>query len=553
MEETFAKAHDFIAKEEGIKQAFEARMSELQRIASGGFASGVEKVGPVRAECESQAPQLAPQFRTQAASALSGFDAQWQTYRSNKLEESLSRGEEIVAGVKPADGPERVLDSFKEIKTTLAAAAPLLAQPPELPGAVAGRLSRIKAEVQKWTNTASKWEEAKAALPGASTLEDYLKSLDQIVLSPFAGESVKTEVAKVGGFNISMQSLLGQLLLPNDPTNWSTLTNASDWNMSLMPEGTTDAEKDFYFKLRDDPNAININLYKLEADPHPGNRNMTHNVYVRGTIDKQQNGGDFAGTVYDPAVDPHALRFVSRSYSTYDFHVSPLQRTAESDTYERLGFGNLIDSNNYQKPILQLLDELNSDSEASAVFRAYATFRLWAIAQVRPEKWGLPWCPAAAAHIQALSDLGAGNIKSGDWLVAERKRKIEAKLQDYFDKAKAKPMEKQARFLQQLVHDTCVKGFSYAGYVDADGKPVFRSPPVGSVELCGWNRAGEAVLFRRDGDSGTFAQPSDPQPYSPLFIFAGNRSDLLKQTLKATGYQRALAEHDLPPFYGGLP
>ena len=81
----------------------------------------------------------------------------------------------------------------------------------------------------------------------------------------------------------------------------------------------------------------------------------------------------------------------------------------------------------------------------------------------RPGEWGFRWCPAAAAHIQALTGLGAKEIKSGDWLVPERVDKFERPLQKYFARAGAVSLEKQARFLQQLARDTCRQGLFLRG------------------------------------------------------------------------------------------
>jgi len=432
----------------------------------------------------------------------------------------------------------------------------LEAQPPALEQGLADRLGRLTNKLENWTVTAAKWEQAQTALGNASALDPYLEALDQLALSPFATAAQKTAVEGINRLQISQETLLGQLLLPNDRPAWDSLTNVTEWSASLMPEQPTSQEKDLYFKLRDDKNARDVYAYELITNARAGNPCRSHPVFVRGSM-APDNGGQEAGMVHDPAQFRDSLHFVHTAYSDWDYvKVQPLYRTLECDSYERLRLGELIDANtgNYQKPILRLFDQLNQKSRASAVFRAFVTFKLLAVANARPGEWGFQWCPGAAAHIQALTSLGGREIQSGDWMVPERSDKLERPLQDYFEKARAAPLEKQARFLQQLARETCAKGFSFAGFMDSSGHPVLRAPAPASTELCGWSNAGLAtVLLRKAAGGESYAPLAEPAPYSPLFAFAGDRRQLLLQTLNATGYPAASAGAILPPFFGEAP
>ena len=72
---------------------------------------------------------------------------------------------------------------------------------------------------------ADKWEQAQAALSNAQSLEQYLDGLDQLVASPFATLAQREAVAGIDRLKIDQETLLGQLLLPNKPRAWPTLTN----------------------------------------------------------------------------------------------------------------------------------------------------------------------------------------------------------------------------------------------------------------------------------------------------------------------------------------
>jgi hypothetical protein len=401
---------------------------------------------------------------------------------------------------------------------------------------------------------AEKWEQAQAALGNASSLEPYLAALDQLALLPFATPAQKNAVSRIDQLHLNQETLLGQLLLPNNPAAWHTLTNVTGWSASLMPEQPSSAEKDLYLKLRDDKNVRDVFVYDLITNARPGNAYHSHAVFVQGAL-ALDKGGQEAGMVNDPTLARDTLHFVQTSYSDWDYiKVKRLYRTLEGDSYEHLGLGELIDANtgNYQKPILLLFDQLNKESKASSIFRAFVTFKLLAVAELRPEEWGLQWCPAAAAHFQALTKLGAKEIQSGDWLVPDRSDKLERPLQEYLARACAVPMEKQARFLQQLAHETCASGFTFAGFIDSSGRPVLRALTTPAVELCGWSSSGSAtVLLRKAATGESYTPLAEPLPYSPLFAFTGDRRALLLQTLSATGYPAALAGPILPPFFVG--
>jgi hypothetical protein len=144
---------------------------------------------------------------------------------------------------------------------------------------------------------------------------------------------------------------------------------------------------------------------------------------------------------------------VLRSYDNWDYaNFIRKFRTQECETFERIGLGELIDPNtgNYQKSILQLFDQLNQEDYSSAVFRAFVTLKLNALAGLRPEQWAMQWSPGAARHIQMLKDLGAPDLKSGDWMVRSKIAKYEAPLKKYFDSVRGVSVENQAKFLRRF-------------------------------------------------------------------------------------------------------
>jgi hypothetical protein len=546
-------ANTFVSREKDIKSAFDQKLSALQKIATDGFRNDLVQVGPERAQTEAALGLLAPEYQSGARTDLAAWDKKWQLFRNAEIGATLNRAEVASESLNATNSLELVRATMAEIEARLSGLRPLEAQPPALEQELAQRIEELTNKLVVWTGTTQKWEQAKTAVTRAASLDQYLTALDQMAASPFAGLPCRDAVAGIERLHLNQETLLGQLLLPNNPSAWPSLTNVTGWSNTLMPEQPTSKEKDLYFKLRDDKNVRDVSAYDLIANPRPGNPYHSHPVFVQGAI-APNNAGDEAGMVHDPALYQDSLHFVSTSYSDWNYiKVQRLYRMQECDTYERLGLGDLIDANtgNYQKPILQLFDQLNQDTKSSAVFRAFVTFKLLAVAQVRPDEWGFSWCPSATAHIQALTQLGAKDIQSGDWMVPERSDKFDGPLQKYFAQARAVPLEKQARFLQQLVRAVCEQGFVFAGYVDSSGNPVlqgFSKPPA---ELCGWSHSAPATVLFRKTSGSSYTSVTEPLPFSPLFAFAGDRRQLLLQTMAASGYPDALAGAVLPPFFQG--
>jgi hypothetical protein len=172
---------------------------------------------------------------------------------------------------------------------------------------------------------------------------------------------------------------------------------------------------------------------------------------------------------------------------------------------------------------------------------------------LRPEEWGLQWSPDTARHIQRLNDLGAFSLKSGDWMVPDQSAKYEASLQTCFARVRGLSLEKEARLLQQLARETCQTDFSYAGFVDGTGQAVLRQivPPV--PEYWGWgsNSRSTVLLVRKTAAGPSFV--ASPMPYTPLFIFNGDRQRLLHEIGHSLSYPPSQTAGILPPFFAGLP
>jgi hypothetical protein len=456
-----------------------------------------------------------------------------------------------------ANGYTNVQEALHSLQTDIAKMAPWMTEPPPLDSNQQAHFLEVSNLIADWKGKCEGWDDARSNLQSAQSLVEYLNRLDKLRSSPFASAAQRDRAAAIDLLKIDQARFLGGLLLPNAPTEWSSLTNTNPdaWPKSLMPETPTKEDKDVYFKLQKDTNMQNVFSYQLVANPRANNSNKTHIVYVQGALTPNPVGRK-EGMVYDPTDPlnpPDILWFIKREYNNWDYSdVIKLVRMQESDIFEQLGVGEVIDNKTgkYQKPILQLLDKLNH-ADTSPVFRAVVSLELLDLAELRPAEWGLDWCPGAAKHLQGLKDRGAMELKSGDWMFPSKTNRFDETLKKFFGDECAVSLEKQARFLQELTHAICVAGFEFAGYVDDEGlfvaRQQFNSP---AADYWGWGSHTQSVglLFRKTSGGGAPVKIADPLPFTPLFVFMGNRTNLLEEAELQTSYTNQV-ETILPPLF----
>ena len=158
--------------------------------------------------------------------------------------------------------------------------------------------------------------------------------------------------------------------------------------------------------------------------------------------------------------------------------------------------------------------------------------------------------------------MGAQNLKSGDWMIPSKRDPIENALNNYFTAACAVSLDEQARFLQELTHDACATNFAFAGFVETNGRPVLR--PVGPFDprwsdpdYWGWDShtASVTLLFRKTSGGKPLDKIAEPLPFTPLFVFKGDRQKLVNRAAKDSGvakdaaYPPSQVEAILPLFF----
>ncbi|HEX3716799.1 MAG TPA: hypothetical protein VH595_02425 [Verrucomicrobiae bacterium] len=546
-----ARADKFISRETKLKETFDRKFDALQKA-----PPTLEQTSERRADCEKAIAVLAPEFQDGARSEVAEWDRKWKMERNGEFASRLAHADEFAGGLNVTNGFDAVRKSLSQVQDALSGLDVLVAQPPPMDRALDSKYHDLAARAAYWSVAVQDWEKTETSLEEADGLEDYFHALAHWAQLPFATDAQRDAASEIGRLKINEAALLGELLLPNDKEFWGSLTNPASWRPTFMPGQPTDAEKAAYLKLRDDKNMQSVYAYELTTNARPGNPFQSHPVFAQGLITPDRAGQE-SGLVYDPTERRGPVQFTPQTYSDWDYvRVTRLFRTQECDAYEQLGLGELIDttSGNYQKPILQLFDQLNQDDNSSALFRAFVTIKLDELARMRPLDWGLQWAPDATRDIRQLRDLGADRIQSGDWMSREQVLKFEKPLQRHFLEARKVSLADEARFMSRLVRQVCEQGFLFGGFAGSNGTPVLHETGVRGAEYWGWDaRSGSAtLLFRRAANGENIEKLGEPMPYTPLLVFSGDRRKILLDAQQEMSQSAAATAPALPPFFSGL-
>ncbi len=565
--EAVARGNEFVTRELELKSRFDQQLADLRSLAAAGK---FEKVPAQRSECAQALESVAPEFKAAGRKELEAFDQQWQQKVASAapagnedFSKRLQQLQQLASErMNPASGVDSVSKALPEAQALANELATRAHGPVPIEAGLArqfqeatNNLAGLAAKVAQWTSAREKMEHAQS-------LGNYVDALATVETSPFASAPERTCAAEVRALNPSEASLLGGLLLPGHPAAWGAFTNPAGPPLVWRPVEPTDAEKSAYAKLRNDRNIREVYLYNLTSNPrNQQNTGNTKLILTQGKLADNRTGKK-GGMIYDPKKSPSFLRFEQGVVESWEWDyekLEPMGLTRESDAFQRLELGDLIDLNTgkYQKSIIDLIDRANGDGDASAVFRTYVILRLVELAELRPMEWGLIWSPSATREVERLKELGGVHLQSGDWMVPNQLALYEGPLRAGLAEAKKVPLAHEAEFYHRLAVEVCTARFVLVGHANADGKPVLTLPDAAktATECWGWSARthAPALLFRRaPGESSGWQQVEAPLCYTPLFVFQGDRRRIWEQTKKTTGHV-VQPGTPLPPLFGDLP
>jgi hypothetical protein len=419
--------------------------------------------------------------------------------------------------------------------------------------ALRDRFGSVTQRVDAYADQVRRWETVQATLARPVDAGAYGEALRQLQRSEFAEPAAKATAAVVASLATDATNLWQRLVLPGVPADWARWLGAPA--VSLLPADVLPAERTTYVALRDDEIIHGTRVARL-TDPGriAFDPLQIRTGYVRGEITTNRERRRIA-LVHDPARSPQALDFQPQQLQSLELEVTVLGRTPEAAVFERAGLKELLDNNTgkYRVSLLRVLDDLNLETKASPLFVAFIEMRLFDLMLIQPWAWGLPWAPAAQAHYQRLVQLGADRLRSGDWMLQPLVQARAPALIEQFERARRVRFEKQAIWLHRLARLAWTDGFVFAGYIDATGQPRLSELAAAQTALWGWRAADRspARLLRRDAGSARWVPVQPALPWTPLFAFAGDRSETLRLSLAEADLapaDPAVAEY-LPPLF----
>jgi hypothetical protein len=378
----------------------------------------------------------------------------------------------------------------------------------------------------------------------AVSAEEYLKALRNH--GP-AGKSLSLQEARNAELVIqtlsSARQLLSSILMPHDAAGFEFYCKNPGANM--MPANVTTVERVRFLSLRDDDNLRNV--YKYDWMPRRAPNTTGQIAYSIGSAEEKSRIGlvsTYAGVF--PYCPDGKLGVMSRGAGV---------KSPESELFARCRVGLLADGKGscFTTPILQVIDAVDADTQASPLFKAYLQAKLYELMSLRPHEWGGHWVATLRADQTQLLGAGADGLQSDDWMQPEKNQSRMGRLEQYYLQRRNRlPYFKQAQAMRQLV-SSVYSQHRYAGYVDMRGVPQMSNEIEKTGELWGLEQhtLRTALLFRADSSQQRWIEAHTAQPLTPLLLMPANKTSILEETARNVELKLddSAARSWLPPFF----
>ena len=171
----------------------------------------------------------------------------------------------------------------------------------------------------------------------------------------------------------------------------------------------------------------------------------------------------------------------------------------------------------YTKSLLGVLDSIKKTDQGSPLFRAYLLSKLVDLMSLRPDAWGLSFCPAVLAHNNKIKAIAGGELADGDWLVPSKVNACSAQLEKFFAAIRAVNYQKQASGLLSLAQTVSKDGLHYAEFRKPGWATCFLSMAQNRVSF------GATVPANKEPVPMTAGSQTRLMPLSPLFTIPSGK------------------------------
>jgi hypothetical protein len=426
----------------------------------------------------------------------------------------------------------------------------------ELPPAQQERVAAIRKRVDLFQGELTLLKTANAALLQARTLDTYEQSLAAFKESRLSQDPQVNQARRILAVFPKPDDVLQSLLLPGDPVGWSAAKAESSGD-AFIPENV-ESEVPRFLALRDDAFLNDVwTVTLVDYTRGSARRDLYSHDQLRKEGPRLIGDGEnitWSGLVFDPSLHKEYPVFAQTTISstTTKYGVNGTGRITdsmlshESQCLLRLNLNRMTNASGdkFERPLLRVFDDLVHDKEADVVFKAFMMQQLAAILNLRPDAWGMEYCPSLRADLAKLAELCDGiPLRSQDWLVDGKRAQFSPKLAPFFAGLQAREYYDEARIYRYVARAAMRAGLRFGGYLDGGLQPHTLAETVAGPEL--W-----AMLADGGGAARFHAPDADKPPrakfaqYSPLFFIPMDPHAVVAEALQRTGIR---ANAKLPP------
>ena len=320
------------------------------------------------------------------------------------------------------------------------------------------RLSAVRNKFEAYQAELNKIDNGLAAIQRAMTVNDFSTGIKMIAESEFSTAPAVTAASAVQSLDVSDEAALQFLLNATNAGTWTYIKK--EQSVDFIPDVVMPAERQILRQLDNDPAVSAIHQhYRLWLDSEGNNTVewITAGMLDDSTAWKNNSGMDRIGNRDQCDI------FTSTDYGYFNgqYKLSPTQpifraeqlgSTDETASFHSVGLDGILSGDDtYTKSLLGVLDSIKDSPEGSPLFRAYLFSQLVDLMNLRPDAWGLSFCPAVQAHDNQIRAIVGGDLADGDWFVPSKVNAYSEALEQFFSAARTISYQKQASGLFSLL------------------------------------------------------------------------------------------------------
>ncbi len=399
---------------------------------------------------------------------------------------------------------------------------------------------------------------AQKSIKGADDLAGYLKSLEAIYNFDTLPPEGKRNIGRILKLEGEYNSLLQNLIMPNNPEGWQALSASS--NFATEKQALDEAETAFIERMINNPLFPTIYESKVKYFEGAPVAKSEYSVFLADPIQKGDKAGlktginfSFKVRGFDENGNAEAealeMNFLSHPDGTFwGFFYEPSELSKESIYFQeslRVSFMKILAGGPRFFP-LELIDELTAKRTLSPAFRAYWQQQLIEFMEMNPWKWGLALSPELQNQIESFKELAPDGIDQQQWLSTVEQISPSVMLTEHFRIASKTKVADEAKAFVEFYSYARQGEMRLLGQANESGKIEYENARLEEDKL--W------VVNGLTGRIERLESDTNIAPYSPVLAYRFEdqpASRVIQKTEMRTGLDLNSSRYaaKLPPLF----